>query len=342
MATVALVTEAEAAHRMPYTEAIRDTGSIERAYLVDPDGTTAKETQSMLGEKLAGSFGSVGEMLKAGPPDLAIVSMVAVNAPPVIRPLLEAGVHVMAEKPACVKPDDFVPLAELADRRGVHLMLALANRTTPWAEELHRIVQSGGIGKLYAVHGLFLADQTRIRRQLDSPDWTFQQDRVGGGHLAWLGIHWLDLMRYVTGDEVVDVGAKTGVVGGAPIDVEDLALVNLRFRRGGMGTLTSGYLLDEGYHQLLTFYGAEGWVRWRDGEPSQVEWHSPSPRMNESPDRRIAFGARGGGYTVWVRETLRACLGEREAPITAADGLIALRIVHAAYESAATGRSVKL
>ena len=342
MATVALVTEAEGAHRTPYIDAIRDLGLIERAYLVDPDGTTVEETRSMLGAKLAGSFGSVGEMLQVGRPDMAIVTMVAVNAPPVIRPLLEAGVHVMAEKPACVQPDDFAALAELADRRGVHLMLALANRLAPWAEELRRIVQSGGIGKLYAVHGLFLADQTRIQRQLDEPNWTFQQHQAGGGHLAWLGIHWLDLMRYVTGDEVTEVTASTGVVGGAPIDVEDLALVNLRFGRGGMGMLMSGYLLDQGYHQLLTFYGEEGWARWSDGERSQLEWHSPAPRMNESPDRKIVFGGRGGGYTLWVRETLRACLGEREAPITTADGLTVLRIVHGAYESAATGRLVGL
>ena len=181
---------------------------------------------------------------------MAIVSLVASNSPPAIEALLEAGIPIMAEKPACVDPEDFAPLARLADEKGVPLMLALANRMRPDMGDARRIIAEGGIGELYAVRAVQVADQTRIQ-ELTEPDWTFERARGGGGHLVWLGIHFVDLIRYVTGCDIEQVQALTGVVGGAPIDVEDLALVNMRLSGGALVSLFSGYLMEEKGHQGL-------------------------------------------------------------------------------------------
>ena len=73
-----------------------------------------------------------------------------------------------------------------------------------------------------------------------------------------------------------------------------------------------------------------------------LEWHSTSPGLTDMPDRRIAYGGPlFPDYTPWIERTLRACLGE-PAPITGAEALAALRVVHAAYESAASGQTVRL
>lgn len=61
-------------------------------------------------------------------PGMALVKLEAVQAPPVIRAALEANCHVLAEKPSCVRVEDFEPLVRLADMKHRHLMLALANR----------------------------------------------------------------------------------------------------------------------------------------------------------------------------------------------------------------------
>ncbi len=68
-----------------------------------------------------------------------------------VEPLLDAGVHVMAEKPACAHPDRFERLAQAAERRGVHLMMAFAQRREPVKIDARRIIAGGGIGSLYAV-----------------------------------------------------------------------------------------------------------------------------------------------------------------------------------------------
>ncbi len=332
MATVAFITESEAKHRKPYAEAIGDLERIEAAHVVD-DG--ADGVLGLIGSKLMGRHATVDDLLAAVRPDMAIVSLVAANSPPVIEALLNAGVPIMAEKPACVHPDDFAPLARLADDKGVPLMLALANRMRPDMNDARRIIAEGGIGELYAVRAVQVADQTRIQ-ELDAPDWTFERDQAGGGHLVWLGIHFVDVIRYVTGRDVDQVQALTGVVGGAPIDVEDLALVNMQLAGGAMASLFSGYLMEEKGHQGLTIYGSRGWIQTDAAAAPRLVWCTG--RGEGARVRRTLYEERGAPYTAWVAETLRACLGEIDPPLSAADGLAALRIVHAAYASAAHGR----
>ena len=232
MATVAFVTEDGAAHRSAYQQAIRDLSIISSASLVDPTGKTFEETRGVAGAKVAGSHDTVKELLAGGKPDLAIVTMIAAHAPPLIGELLEAGVPVMAEKPACIDLNDFVRLAELSEKRKVPLMLAFANRVRPDTLDARHIITSGGIGTLYAVQATQVDDQARIQRRKANPDWTMRKELAGGGHLSWLGIHTLDAVRYLTGEEIVEVSAMTPLVGGAPITVEDLALVNFRFATG--------------------------------------------------------------------------------------------------------------
>jgi len=332
LATVAFITESEAKHRMPYAEAIRDVARIEAAHVVD-DGDDG--LLGVIGSKLVGRHTSVDGLLATVRPDMAIVSLVASNSPPAIEALLDAGLPSMAEKPACVDPEDFAPLARLADEKGVPLMLALANRMRPDMSDARRIIAEGGIGELYAVRAAQVADQTRIQ-ELTEPDWTFERARGGGGHLVWLGIHFVDVIRYVTGRDIEQVQALTGVVGGAPIDVEDLALVNMRLSGGALVSLFSGYVMEENGHQGLTIYGSRGWLQTDAAASPKLMWCSG--RGDDAKVRRTLYEDRGAPYTSWVALTLRAGLGEVEPPLSAADGLAALRAVHAAYASAAHGR----
>ena len=275
-------------------------------------------------------------LLGHGRPELAIVSLIAAHAPAVIEPLLEAGVHVMAEKPACTDPDQFARLVQVAERRGVQLMLAFAQRCQPAKMDARRIIAEGGIGSLYAVQAVQVDDQGRIPGHVATGGWTFRKQLAGGGHLTWLGIHALDQIRFLTGAEIEAVQAMTAVVGGQPIDVEDLALVNFRFVGGAYGSLFSGYLLDaKPGPGAITVYGSAGWLRINAAERGQLEWNATG-----SPRRVVRYSEPGGGYGRWVERTLQACLGEAEPPVTGRDGLAALRIAHAAYRSAAEGRTV--
>ena len=335
MARVALVVHAGGRHVPSYLEAIRDIPSITDAVIVDADGSVFDQAKEVIGEKLHETYQSLDEMLQSHHPAMAIVTASGRQSPPLIRPVLDAGIHVVAEKPACLDPNDFAALTDLADKRQVHLMLALSNRLAPWVEDARRIQQQRGIGDLYAVRGMTLADQTRIwdpKRR----DWSFSKSEAGGGHLIWLGIHWLDLILYLTGDTVTEVQAMTPLVGGSSIDVEDLALVNFRMASGAHGSLVSGYLLDQWYQIDMTLWGAEGWLRFGAADRDELEWHSTVPEVviGSPPTRRLTYNNFGGGYTPFIREV--------PPPITGAEGLAVLRVIFAAYESARTGQNITL
>ena len=338
---IALVMEAdEQGHRAFFLQALRDLDLVDSVSVVDESAGTFAEARETLGSKLLGTHHELSEGLAAAAPDLAIVSLIAANAPPAVRRCLEAGCHVMVEKPACTHPDQFAELVDLAEANDRHLIVPLARRLSPWVQDARRIFATGALGRAYALRGAVIADQTRIWPAHGQRDWTFKRSLAGGGHLVWLGIHWIDMMTYITRSPVVEVQAMTGVVGEAPIDVEDLALVNLRFANGAYGSLVSGYLLDKPYQLDLSLWGSKGWLRFGESDRHMLEWHTNSPDHAGMSDRRIAYsGPSFRNYTPWIEHTLRACLGEA-APISGGEALAALRVVHAAYESAESGRTV--
>ena len=109
MARVAFVTEQGAAHRSHYLQALRDNVRVEEVVLMDPEGATFEEGRHACGPKVRAAETNVDGLLSHGRPDLAIVSLIAAHAPAVIEPLLEAGVHVMAEKPGVHRSGSVCP-----------------------------------------------------------------------------------------------------------------------------------------------------------------------------------------------------------------------------------------
>lgn len=340
MTTVALLQRPHSRHRAYYLAALRDIDAVTAVAVVDPDGATLAEAREALPEKAVRGYATFAELERTESPEMAIVSLDGAESPGAILPVLEAGIPVLAEKPACVAPDDFARLVETAERRKTQVMLALCNRLAPWVPDAKRIVAQGGLGTLYAARVLNVADQARIWNPR-TRDWTFRKATAGGGHLIWLGIHWLDMLLYLTGARVAEVQAMVAVAGGAPIDVEDLATVNLRLEGGALASLVSGYVLDARKQIDFSLWGAKGWLRF-DMEGGTLDWHSPTKGMNGASRRQYRYDAAGGGYTPFVRECLRASRGEIDPPITGAEGLVALRVIFAAYRSAETGQTVRL
>src|SRR5262249_51357995 len=256
---------------------------------------------------------------------------------PVIGAALDAGCHVFAEKPSCTRAEDYEKLTRKAQEKHRHLMLALANRSHAPVREARRLVRAGKLGKVYGVEVHLVTDQTRLKSEDYRKSWFCIKARAGGGILAWVGIHWLDLALFVTGLKVKQVAGFAGVVGGQPIDVEDSAALSLRFDNGSFGTMTSGYYLDKGYHSHLQVWGEHGWLRLAAVEELPLEWYSTKD-AKEPKVERFEYGKGGRGYLAFLKSAARAALGVEEAPVTADEGLHVLKTIFAFYEAARTGR----
>ena len=338
---VGLLTNADGAHVSAYLHALAAAEACRHVVVGDPDGRWEKDAQRILGDKLTGVYRNHHELLAAESPELALVTMEAGLAPPVIQLALDTNCHVFAEKPACLSAREFDALTRHADSKHRHLMLALANRSNSEILAARQLIRSGKLGQIYGLEMHLVADQTRLTRPAYHRQWFAQRNRSGGGHLIWLGIHWLDLAMFLTDTTITKACGFTANVGGQPIDVEDSAAVALQFTNGTLGTLTSGYYLDKGYHTHIKIWGAAGWLRIQTISEPRLQWvlssgdHAGQIQNWKSPQRQ-------SGYTPFVAEAIKACAEDTAPPISNSDSLRALKTVFGIYESAQTGRAVQI
>jgi predicted dehydrogenase len=336
--SVGMIIHPEGAHLGAYFEALAKTEEVDSVYVADPTGETEPRAKELLGDKFQKLFRDPNVMLQQAGPNMALVSLEASQAPPAIDAALDAGCHVLSEKPACVRVEDFERLARKADGKHRFLMLALANRSTPPVREARRLVRTGQFGKIYGIEMHIIADQTRLKNESYHKTWYADKSRAGGGHLIWLGIHWLDLVHFITGLNVTEVTGMIQNVGGQPITVEDSATVVMRYDNGSAGTLTSAYYIDKGYHMHVKIWCENGWLELADLDTDPLVYYS----NREAKVRRFDYPAGQRGYTPFVRSAVRASAGLEEAPITATEGLRVLQTIFAAYRSAETGVRQKL
>ena len=135
-------------------------------------------------------------------------------APPVVRAALEANCHVLAEKPACTAIAAMDELVVLAASRKRQLMLAFANRARPEVQRAKELCagEPSALGQIYAVEMHTIADQKRLTEPAYWERWEASKERAGGGHLLWLGVHFLDMSSFITGCVVAEATGFTANV----------------------------------------------------------------------------------------------------------------------------------
>ena len=348
LAQVAVITSPTGTmHVSGFLEILAALPEVSKVALVT-DGADDIEAhaQAHLGARLVGTFADTDSLFAAFQPDLAIVSLEPRTAPEAITSCLRHGSHVLAEKPACLQWEDFAELAALADAQQRNVGLAFAARGFPFLQDAQSLVASGTLGKLYGVDTYFIADQTRVQQAEWQASWFSQKAYAGGGHLMWLGIHYVDLLHHLTGQRIVEVAGLTAVVGGAPIDTEDAAVAVLRFEDGMVGTLTSAYYLDRNKQSHLHLWGSEGWLRGRPNDWESLEWYSTHSAERSAPYRTIRYDAptddAAPTYYGLVRAAVRGALGLEAHPVATAEALHVLKVVHAIYRAAETGQTQRV
>ncbi len=338
---VAVLTHAEGAHMSAYFSALAEARECDEVVLADPDDRWIDIGRMTLGDKLTRTYGDVAQLLVKEAPKLCMVSMEASLAPPVIEAALNAGSHVFAEKPGCVTLDQFEKLANLAESKHLQLMLAFANRTNPESLTARKMIRQGRFGDLYSIDMHLVADQTRLTQSEYHSTWYADKTRAGGGHLIWLGIHWLDLAMFLTGAAITQATGAVVNIGGQPISAEDSAVATLRFSNGMLGTLNSGYYLNAGYHTQIRIWGSKGWMNLDPFGLPKMTWYEHAGQ-NAKTVQTFEGLTEPRGYSPFVAEAISAIAQDTAPPITTQESLNAIRTVFGIYEAAETGKATKI
>jgi predicted dehydrogenase len=338
---VAIVTNREGTHLDQWLPSLAAIEEVESVSLVDPSGAFADPARKALGKKFRAVHKEAGEMYRRARPALTIVSLEPRQSPPAIDAALDAGCHVLSEKPGCVRVQDFEPLVKKAQASHKHLMLVMANRTHAPVQEARRMIRKGQLGRIYGVEIHIVADQTRLTQKAYRDSWQCSRARGGGGHLAWFGIMWLDLAMYITDLRVEAVAGFMGVVGGQPIDVEDAAVLSLKFNRRCFGTMTSAYYLDRGVQSHIQIWGEHGWLKLATVEEQPMQYYL-SHNVKEPRVQEYTYPRGQRGYTPFLRSAVRASAGLEDPPMTSTECLTLLRTVYGFYQAAQTERVQRL
>jgi predicted dehydrogenase len=342
-------------HSLGHLRTLQQLPEVESIVLWDTNPDALAKVQAEQGAKVSGVFTDLDALL--ADPDLFFVIASVRNdlGPDLFIRALEAGKHLMAEKPIGRTAADTEKVVAAAQRKGLKLGVCYQNRWNPLIQESRRIVAEGVLGPLLSVEMRMITTQVRFR---DPKKWLFSKEKAGGGILSWLGCHYIDMMRYVTQDEIVSVAAEVATRNGEDIDVEDVAVLSLRFRSGAVGSLHAGYMLalsgggyfnPAGYDNYMGVNGRSGRITWSGiGAPTEMYVESSHPAWGGAPQRKLnytlgaspAYGGIPGEQ--FVRRFIESAQGQGEPPTSGLDALAVARVVDAAYASSETGRRVEV
>lgn len=281
---------------------------------------------------------------------------------------LEAGKHVICEKPLATTLDDAQALAALAARTGLVATVPFVYRYHPVVREARARIAQGELGPLHLIHGSYLQDWL-----LDPASNNWRVDPSLGGTsrvFADIGSHWCDLVEWVSGERFAEVsaafatviaerGAVTGqsfttpAAGGTTqaVSSEDVATAMLRTSAGTLASLTVSQV-SAGRHNRLWFEidGARASVAFNQedaerlwiGRPDQREdSFVRGPGAGSAEQRRLSVlpaghtQGYGNCFEAFVADTYRAIAGEQpEGLPTFDDGLRSARIVTRVIASA--------
>lgn len=282
-------------------------------------------------------------LTKLHAPDIALVTLPDRDAPSAIEHLARAGVHLIIDKPAARSAAEARRAFDAVRRSGVRAVVGLTRRYSPATRAARSFIGEGLLGPLVSAEAVFVASSVRVR---DPDNMLFDPRRSGGGVLRWLGVHDLDTLLWLTGEPVVEVSAMAGSVGLPRGSVEDVISVALRFSGGGIGTVHQAYALPaRGYRTWLALRGLDASVELRgEEEIALLTAGGPGGALREEVRRFEVPPA--GGYGASGRAAVQDLLGAiRDGRPTVVDGealVAAHELVDAAYESARTGRRVRL
>ena len=294
-------------------------------------------------------FTDHGEMLREVKPDGVVVALPHAMHYPIGRDVLDAGVHLMMEKPFTLKSEDAWDLVRRARQRDLILTVGYPWNHTSHARAAREAVTSGSIGDIQMVSGLFAsmvieylrgnpeAYRGAFKFPVTGPgEETYSNPAIAGGGQGHLQVtHLAGLMFWVTGLRPAEVFAFMEQFDLA-VDLVDA--IAIRFDNGAVGTLASDGAIAPGQRQdhEIRIYGAAGSIIMAP-IPGELSIHFANGEVREFPPLEPAESYPEAATS---RNLVDMIVQGAETPCPGTLGAITVDLLDAAYQSAASGRKI--
>ena len=323
--------------------------------LLKRDEQSARKTADDFSIPFASS--DVATLIRESQPDAAIISSVAAFHYEQAKTALEAGLHVLIEKPMTFTVAEAEELQRIADQKGLHFLISCPWHYSPHAIEARRLLQSGALGQIKMISQLFTnfglglyqsrswddifgghPNQENLDDPYVAPGLTSYSDPAlsGGGQIYCQVSHASALLAFLTGREPTEVYARFDYAG----LVQDVYnVLNIKFDDGALASITSCLLptFTDRQHELRIF-GSEGMVLmelWK----GRLELHDANNNVQEFP----ALSEQETFPMYAPAENLVDVItGESANGSPASLGVTAMRVIEAACESVRTNSNITI
>jgi len=287
------------------------------------------------------------------------ITVVHVCTPPtlhyeMVKKIISAGKNVICEKPLCLKSSEAKELLDLARKKGVITAVNFNVRYYDACNRMKTKINKKEFGNICLIHGTY---QQEFHALPADYMWRYQEDLAGPMRATTeIGSHWIDLVRFLTGQEIIEVSAtygkfykdryvkdhmmyRTEVNGSHKIEVnsDDAVIAALRFKNGALGNL----FLSEVTHGKNNFIsmeitGTNKTVRWESENPYKV--YSSGKFTGETCDINSFTGGFPNTFSAFFQEVYKSMTSGNQSELpsypTFYDGYINAAVCEAIFNSA--------
>ncbi|GGH84395.1 putative dehydrogenase [Pullulanibacillus pueri] len=298
-------------------------------------------------EEVAHQYGATAytdykELLKDGSIDAISVCLPNYLHAPVSIDSLNAGKHVLCEKPMATSREEAEAMIAAAKENGKKLMIAHNQRFVSSHVKAKQILDSGELGKVYTFRTTFGHPGPEAWSVDGAGSWFFDKKRAFIGALGDLGVHKSDLIRYLLG-EIVEVGSLVETNAKENTDVDDNAVTLLKTESGAIGTLTASWSYVRNGDNSTVIYCEKGVLRLEDDPKySLIVEYKNGETVNYELDK-IQTNEEGGQTTTHVMENfIESIVNDTVPPVPGEEGMKSLQVIIAALESNETKTFIQL
>lgn len=285
------------------------------------------------------------EMLKIEKPDLVAICTESGKHAQIALDCIEAGSHLIIEKPIALSIEEADKIIEKSKSKNLKVSTCHQNRFNKSVQKVREAVEAGRFGRL--LHGTANIRWNRGRDYYSQAAWrgTWELD---GGALMNQCIHNIDLLRWMMGDEIVEVFGMTDNLMHDYIEAEDFGVALIRFANGSYGVIEgTTNIYPQNLEETLYIFGDKGTVKVGGKSVNLIEeWlfadMLDNPEEVKVEHRETPPTVYGHGHTPLYTDVIDAIKNDRNPLVTAEDGRRALELILAIYKSSAEGRSIQL
>ncbi|RSL35366.1 gfo/Idh/MocA family oxidoreductase [Salibacterium salarium] len=273
-----------------------------------------------------------------------VVSVCLPNAlhAPVSIAALEAGAHVLCEKPMATSSQEAQDMIDAAERNGRKLMIGHNQRFVSSHERARRLIQSGEIGNIYSFRTTFGHGGPEGWSADGKNSWFFDKDKAFIGAMGDLGVHKADLLRYLLGEEFVNVAGFIENNAKEDITVDDNAVCILRTESGIIGTMAASWAYVPEEDNSTVIYAEKATLRLEDDPVHSLVLQYASGEVVKYELGQIQSNDAGGQTNTHVIDHfVESVVNDKQPLIDGYEGKLSLEVILKALESEETGKISK-